>query len=80
MHGRQRRHTDTNKDSLCRTDSLRQSVPRRRRMELFKAAASEALRPIMEGEEDLLSPWSCMKLVSLWTGAKVSELSEEVLA
>lgn len=80
MHGRQRRHTDTNEDSLCRTEDLRRAVSLRRRMELFKAAASEALRPGMVGEGDLRSPVPCMKLVSVWAGAKVSELSEEVLA
>lgn len=78
MHGRQRRHTDTNEDSLCSTEDLQRPELRRRRMELFKAAAREALRPIMAGEEDLRSSDPCMKLVLLCAGEKVSKLSEEL--
>lgn len=79
MHGRQRRHTDANEDSLCRTEDLQRPELRRCRMELFKAAAREALRPGVMGEEDLRSPDPCMKLVFLCAGGKVSKLSEEEL-
>lgn len=79
MHGRQRRHTDTNKDSLCSSETLRRPASRRRRMELFKAAARDSLRPCLGGEQDRRSPESCMRPVSVWAGVKVSKLSEEVL-
>lgn len=65
---------------MCRTEDLRRPILRRRRMELFKAAAREALLPSAVGEEDLPSLDPCMKLVPVCDGARVSELSEELLA